>query len=227
MCYFTNCRRLILGLIFLLPVAASLRADTVYSNFSPGYTDSGNAVSVAGNNEGGEYYSVSFSPSNTVTLTSATTDLLWFTGQPTVSAFLLSDNDGLPGSLLATLNQSTPVGNGIVTFACSSNCPVIEAGAQYWLQLQETDPNTDVGWYLSSIDDSDGSNYALNLTYYSLETWWPSGPRNVFEIDGTPFSDPPSNLSLDAPATTVPEPGSLILLLTGLVTLVCVDRIRR
>ena len=102
-------RRLFLALAILVLAATGLRADTVYSNFGPGYTDSGNAVNVAGNNYGGEYYFVSFTPSNTVTFTDAITDMLWFTGQTTLNAYLLADNSGMPGSVLDSMNQGAPV----------------------------------------------------------------------------------------------------------------------
>jgi len=192
--------------LLVILTSVPVRADVVYSNFAPGFTDSGNAVSVAGNNNGGEYYFVSFEPTNTVTFTDAITDLLWFTGENTLSAFLLSDNSGMPGSQLVTLDQTTPVANGLETFTCSSNCPTLAAGSVYWLELQETDPDTSIGWYLSSIDQSTGSDYALRFTYYGVNspTYWPSGPRNVFEIDGTPDPDP------------VDEPGSAMMLLIGL-----------
>ena len=192
-----------LGILIL--AATGVRADTVYSNFGPGYTDSGNAVTVGGNNYGGEYYFVSFTPSNTVTFTDAITDMLWFTGQTSLNAYLLADNSGMPGSVLDSMNQTVPPGNGLVTFTCSSDCPVPESGSIYWLELQETDPNTAEGWYLSSTDSSDGSDYALRYTYYGpgSGTYWPTGPRNVFEIDGTPVSDPPSD-----PPSSDPNPVS-------------------
>ncbi len=174
-------------------------------------------MSVGGDNYGGEYYFVSFTPSNTVTLTDAITDMLWFTGQTSLNAYLLADNGGMPGAVLDSMNQFGPVGNGLVTFTCSLNCPILESSSVYWLELQETDPNTSEGWYLSSTDFSDGSDYALRYTYYGPQsgTYWPTGPRNVFEIDGTPLSDPPSAL-LSSDPDPVSEPPMAIMLLLGL-----------
>jgi len=124
-------------LILAVLVPALSRADTIFSNFGPGYTDSGNAVSVAGSNAGGEFYAVAFTPSADETFTDAIVDLLCFGGQDTVGAFILGDTAGLPGGILATLAQTAPITNGPETFTCSSDCPVLEAGAQYWLELKE------------------------------------------------------------------------------------------
>ena len=195
------------GLFSLLALPQILHADTIYSNFGPGLTASGNAVSVAGNNFGGEYYALAFTPSVTVTFTDALTDLLLFAGNNTVGASLLSSNNGLPGGILATLNQTSPITNGVEEFVCGANCPVLQGGTEYWLQLKESDPNTSIGWYLSLNDVSNGTDDTLRYTYYDPNSpiYWPTGPRPVFEVDGVP--------------TSASEPGTLIQLLIGLVSL--------
>jgi hypothetical protein len=193
------------GLVFILLTPSVARADIVYSNFGPGYTDSGNTVAVAGGNVGGEYYAVAFTPASNVTFTDALADLLWVSGQKTINAYLLTDNGGLPGASLATLNQTTPITSGIEMFVCSSGCPIMQAGIQYWFELQEADPNTDIGWYLSSVDPANNSNVALGFTFFPSGTWFsPNEAPNAFEIDGQP----------------TPEPGSLLLALTGCLVLV-------
>jgi hypothetical protein len=198
-----------------LGITPALRADTLYSNFAPGYTDSGNAVSIAGSDAGGEYYAESFTPTTTETFTDALADLLWFQGADTVSGYLLADNNGLPGSSIATLTQTTPITNGIEMFTATSD-PVLNAGTQYWFELIEPDPNTDIGWYVSSTDLTNTGDNAQGFTFYSSGLWWwPDEPRNVFEIDGTllasgdPGPDP----------TPTPEPGSLALLVLGVSAL--------
>jgi hypothetical protein len=207
------------GLLLVLLASAAVHADTVYSNFAPAYTDSGNAVSVAGGNVGAEFYAVAFTPVSTDTFTDAIADLLWFSGQQTVSAFLLADDDGVPGANLAALNQTTPVVNGLEMFTCSSPCPTMQAGTQYWFELQESDPNTDIGWYLSSVDLTNNNDNAQSYLYYGTGNWlFPNQPRNVFEIDGQPVS------SADSYLDSVPEPSSLTLLITGLAALAAVAR---
>jgi hypothetical protein len=160
-------------LLLALLAPACVRADTLFSNFDPGYTDSGSAVSVAGSDVGGEYYSVAFTPSTDATFTDAITDLLWFGGQFTVNASVLADDAGLPGATLAALDQSTPVTNGLETFTCSSACPLLQAGTQYWLQLLEPEPDTDIGWYVSTTDMPVDWNYTQGYTFYASGTWWP------------------------------------------------------
>lgn len=223
-------RVVLASLLLLLLMPASAKADSVYSNFSPGYTDSGNAVSVAGSNFGGEYYAVSFTPTNTITFTDALADLLWFTGEPTVDAYLMSDNGGLPGLAFATLIQSGSIGNGTVAFTCAANCPVLTAGTQYWLELQETDPNTSIGWYLSSTDFSNGTDETVRYTYYGPDSpfYWPVDYRNAFEIDGTSVANLSNALDDDplGDPNSVPEPGTLDLLLGGLAALGCAARFK-
>jgi hypothetical protein len=194
----------VLAGLLSLAISNQLRADTVYSNFGPGFTDSGNAISVAGNNLGGEYYALAFTPNVTVTFTDALAHLLLFTGQDALDASLLSTVNGLPGATLATLIQSSPIANGLEEFTCSATCVVLEAGTEYWLQLKEPDPNSSIGWYLSSSDFSNGTDEALRFTYYDPNSsiYFPSGPRPVFEIDGI--------------STSVSEPGSFVQVLVGL-----------
>lgn len=198
------------GLFSLMALPQILHADTIYSNFGPGLTNSSNAVSVAGNDFGGEYYALAFTPSVTVTFTDALTDLVLFAGNNTVDALLLSTNNGIPGASLATLIQTSPITNGIEEFTCTVTCPVLQAGTEYWLQLKELDPGSSIGWYLSSSDMSNGTDEALRYTYYDPNSpiYWPTGPRPVFEIDGT--------------SIVASEPGSLIQLLAGVVVLFCV-----
>jgi hypothetical protein len=209
------------GLFLVLLASTAARADTLYSNFAAGYTDSGNAVSVAGSDSGGEYYAEAFTPQSTETFTDALADLLWFNGQDTVSAFLLSDNNGVPGATLATLDQTTPITNGIEMFTCSSPCPTLQAGTQYWFELEEFDPNTDIGWYVSSVDLTNNNNNVQGFTFYpSGSWWWPNEPQNVFEIDG----QPPISADSAPDPDPVPEPGTLALLISGLAGLAIAGR---
>lgn len=207
-----------------IALSACVRADTLYSNFGPGYTDSGNAVSVAGSNAGGEYYAVAFTPTADAAFTDAIADLLWFGGQDTVSAFILADDAGVPGSTLAVLVQSTPITNGPETLTCSSSCPLLSAGTQYWLELKESDPDTDIGWYVTASDLPVNYNYVQGYTFYSSGMWWPSWPRNVFEINGDPV--PAANPGSDPIVDSVPEPDTFLMLLAGLFG-VAVAAVRR
>lgn len=209
-----------------LAISPASRADTLCSNFAPGYTDSGNAVSVAGSDAGGEYYAEAFTPATTETFSNALADLLWFQGADTVSGYLLADNNGLPGSSIATLTQTTPITNGIEMFTAATD-PVLNAGTQYWFELIETDPNTDIGWYVSSVDLTNAGDNAQGFTFYSSGLWWwPNEPRNVFEIDGTPLvSGDPGDPGPDP--TPAPEPGSLPLIVLGVGALLALPLVPR
>jgi hypothetical protein len=91
------------------------------------------------------------------------------------------------------------------------------SGTQYWLELKESDPDTDIGWYVTSSDLPVDYNYVQGYTFYSSGMWWPSWPRNVFEIDGDPVAVgiPDSNPAVNP----VPEPDTLSMLLAGLLGL--------
>jgi hypothetical protein len=206
-------------LLLALMVPACARADTIFSNFGSGYTDSGNAVSVAGSSAGGEFYAVAFTPAEEATFTDAITDLLWFGGQNTVGAYILADDAGVPGAGLASIDQSTPVTNGPEMFTCSISCPLLLAGTQYWLKLKESDPDTDIGWYVTTSDLPVDFNYVQGYTFYSSGMWWPNWPRNVFEIDGNPVL--PLNPNPESAADPVPEAGTFTMLLAGLLALSC------
>jgi len=119
--------------------------------------------------------------------------------------------DGAPGSYLDYLTQvgtisSTP---SLVDFTCSS-CPVLQAGTLYFLVAQQSSSIESL-WHLSV---GPHSTIYYNLTDSVFGPWKqaPDAPVGAFSVNGK--------------VSVTPEPSTLTLLGTGLVSLAGVARRR-
>ena len=141
-------------------------------------------------------------------------------GNNPVNVYIESDSGGEPGSILASLSQvgtiplwSNGSGGGLVTFTCSGAACTLGAGS-YWLVAWEPDANTQQVWDFAYLD--------LPLVIFAYNTLGsPTGPW----ITDAPVTD--AAFQIDGPNNTTPEPGSLILLGSGLLGLAGVVRRRR
>jgi|ERR1017187_258893 hypothetical protein len=125
-----------------------------------------------------------------------------------VDVYIESDNGGLPGSIIASLTQVGTIppwfnghGGGLVTFDCTGAQCALPAGS-YWLVAFEPDWNTAQVWAWAYQDQM--NNMASNEIGSPTGPWdgW-FGTEDAFRIDGA--------------SGTTPEPGSLILLGSGLL----------
>jgi hypothetical protein len=125
------------------------------------------------------------------------------------AAYLLGDNGGSPGSLLATFDFPTvPVGAaGVETFTPISSV-TLTAGANYWFALGNRDTNRTgvLNWANTNSEFTSGPSGPGSLGDFDRSaddgaTWGSpfAGLRTLIEVDGTPV----------APAA-VPEPSPIL-----------------
>lgn len=202
---------ILIGVWLLLFIASEARADTiVFSNFGPGMTfNQTQGLAITGSNLfGGVIFAHAFTPSQTVTFSSAQLAMLLVAEPNHFQVLLMTSSGGLPGNIIETITVTMPTSPGIVT-ANSALHPVLTSGTQYWVAVFAPEPNTFGIW-----------NLALNdfLTPQARGFTSPTGPwvvgtvnRSAFQINGEP----------------VPEPSTMLLLGTGLATLGTAVRKRR
>ena len=202
---------ILIGVWLLLFIASEARADTiVFSNFGPGMTfNQTQGLSITGSNLfGGVIFAHAFTPSETVTFSSAQVAMLLVAEPNTFQVLLMTSSGGLPAEILETITVTAPTFPGIVS-ANSALHPVLTSGTQYWLAVFAPEPNTFGIWNLALNDFS--TPQARGFTS-------PTGPwvvgnvnRTAFQINGEP----------------IPEPSTMLLLGTGLATLGAAVRKRR
>jgi hypothetical protein len=126
-------------------------------------------------------------------------------GDSNFNELLFSDNNGVPGALVATLatDLTAPQSGGIVDVAGLS--VALSSSTEYWLALTPFDSNSVVGW------EQNGALYqptAVNQSG-SASSGWQGGANSSDQF-----------AVYDTPASVTPEPGSFALLGTGVLGVV-------
>lgn len=180
--------------------------DVLYTTLGPnGEYDTANGYFVDGSNYYNQVLSMAFTPNATENLADAVLALGNYAGNNNpINVYVQSDNGGQPGTTLATLTQQGTIqsfytGGSLIQFNCNG-CGQLQAGTQYWLTAWETDPGTEQAWMWAYNDQS--GNLAFNQVG-SINGPWNLyyGTVSGFRIDGT----------------NVPEPGTLVMLGSGIV----------
>jgi len=189
----------------LLFCATAGATDVLYTTLGPnGEYDTASGYFVDGSNYFNQVLALPFSPNATENMVDAVLPLGNYAGNNNpINLYLESDNGGVPGSVLATLTQQGTIqpfssGGSLITFTCNG-CGTVNSGTTYWIVGKETDPNTEQAWMFSYLDQQG----PLAFNQVGSE----NGPWNQFT--GTI-----SGMRIDG---AVPEPGTLVMLGSGIV----------
>ena len=180
----------------------------IYSNFGPGgsfNTSVGWTIGPVPNATTNQAVGDSFTTATDVRFADA--QLAMFSvGGTSTNVYLETDAAGLPGTILDTLVEQSPIGSpaGIVTFDCQS-CPLLSAGSTYWIVAGDSSVTT--AWNWNDVNDMSGN--AINENGSITGPWNFPNPetRGAFEVDGS-----------------VPEPSSITLLAAVVLALSLVLR---
>ena len=202
-------------IICVLAMPHLAKADSIYTSFVGGATYDccvGSSVSgtaatnvgvLAGNNEAAG----AFTPAADFDLTQIDVGF-WFVGSPNSDEFTLSlspDSGGMPGTAIETWTAL------IAPFQSSGTSSLVEpvmpvspveliGGSQYWIVATPTDSNTFVVWSYNLPGTGPGGIFAQNTG-----SGW------------SVFDSSIETLAFDVEGTEVPEPGTLSLLVVGLL----------
>jgi len=207
------------------PIIPAPGTQLIYDTFGPnnGYQCCGGWV-VSGFFPGiqsGEVLAAAFTPNVNVTFADAWLPLT-FEGSGAGSAinvFLESDSGGLPSTILATLalNYGQLTGtSSILGFGCGDkdDCPTLTQGTQYWVVAQQTAASTSDLWN-ETTSTAGGGPFAYNLLDSATGPWSLTSSTTI-------FSGSPPAFAVDGVVT--PEPGTLVLFGSGLISIVALTR---
>jgi hypothetical protein len=208
--YFLRAPVLLRLMICIAGFAITSSADSIiFNDFGPGHTydGTGRALAISGKHsidarfiEWGQV----FIPGSKFDLTQITMALGWQTGENGVVVSLDTNHGGVPGTALMSWSffnlPRTGTTNSVVQTTTFAPGIVLQAGQKYWLVVAPFGTNTLAEWNFNSLGVT--SLGAVNLGHGWFNEEMTSG---AFEVRGT---------------TVVHEPGSLILLGTGLLGIV-------
>lgn len=192
----------------VLAFSAEVRAAVIYSTFGPGDTfninNGGWPVGFA-TPQSGAIAAARFSSNENYTLTSIRVATYYVVEPNNFVVSLNSDNNGSPGSALATFSNTAFPLLGIVTVAPGGTVN-LTSGSTYWVVLSAAASPTAGGWYPN--DQNLVGNWAQSFTDQS--GWFQQ--NNAL----TPAFDVNGNVTT---AGNVPEPSAIALTALGVAGL--------
>jgi hypothetical protein len=107
-------------------------------------------------------------------------------GGDRLDAWLLSDTDNYPGSLIEQFSFTVPPGSNDLKLSANSKVhPLLIAGARYWLVVAPPDITSEsFGWYRNSAID--GVLNAQGHNPYGPWTVWAEDYAPTLKIKGNP-----------------------------------------
>ena len=199
-------RQVLWGLLLMLLGSAVSRAESIlYTNVEPGGVFGSDAVDFGPGPAPGDRdpaAALRFSVASDSTLTGFHVPLYVLSGVNDVSAFLLSDASGLPGSIIETYELSTLPSNRPAPLSAvpSATRPTLSADKYYWFAVRfDVTPQQPAsgGWMLTSFhgDSSVSPNFAVAGVVGDPNTWLvgsggPSGREGALTVVGEPIPEP-------------------------------------
>jgi hypothetical protein len=162
----------------LVTVGIPLRADVIFSNLTP-VTTGGEIVD--GSDFGPQSLAEAFTPASGATMTEAQVKGGVAGGLFNMSLF--SNNNGVPGSSIATLGAGLTGPNTESIISVTGLSVALAAGTKYWLVLSPDDAALGMEW--ATGNGPGGPSY----NSFSSGPWISNGINSTtqFEIDGTPL----------------------------------------
>ncbi len=206
-----NILSVVLAAGLLMGGSSQAKADIIFNDYGPKYAyNTNNGLLVDGPASTGVANIVAneFRASQSEFVTSIDLGVSLQKGTNSLTVSLMTDNDGVPGSVLESydfVNQMGEFGsqNGPL-IATSLLNPSLVAGTNYWLVVAPGDSGTSAAWNLNDqrvlgpvSDSSDGGAKWGSHTKQTL---------GAFEVFG------------EQPPSATPEPGSLVLWCTGVAS---------
>lgn len=195
----------------LVPGIAGAEPIVVFDTFGPGDSYATNAGYIIGVGDLGTEYErgIRFSPWTTVEITGIEAAVLHAKGVNAIDFHLRADESGQPGAILETFSFSGVAGSsgGEVLCGTSTVRPVVFVGTDYWLTASGPGaPDSWMGWFFAD----------------------PHYPAvRALSSDGGPWEVTSSEKAAAFRVVGVPEPSTLVLLLSGSLGLLTVRRRRR
>lgn len=192
--------------LLVLALSTPANGDVVYSTFGSGQSHLAFGYAV-GTPSGGqpEENATPFMPSSNYTLDLINFAAYYISGLNHLTVNLAADVSGVPGTILESWSVDIDGSPAIYTVTSSVH-PLLGDSNKYWVWLTANDlTNSDLAWNLN--DQGHTGEFAFRIGYQ---------PNWITVTDSLP--------AFDVTGTPVPEPSTILLLVSGLIGLAVYGR---